>query len=126
MLSNLVDIGKVVVKKTNNIDYEKQGINEHIKGNPNMLHTFGTVKCSDAEINHDVQYLLNLIQKSKEPEALIYEIKNIKYTVENIRKLILSDFDQSKIYDQHILPLEPIIDYNHMIHINIIKTVNAF
>ena len=40
--------------------------------------------------------LLNLIQKSKEPEALIYEIKNIKYTVETIRKLILSDFGKSK------------------------------
>ena len=125
MLSNLVDIGKVVVKITNNIENEKQEINENIKGNPNMLHTFGTVKCSDAEINHDVQYLLNLIQKSKEPEALIYEIKNIKYTVETNRKLILSDFGKSKIYDQHILPLEP-IDYNHIIHINIIKTVNAF
>ena len=94
MLSNLVDIGKVVVKITNNIENEKQEINENIKGNPNMLHTFGTVKCSDAEINHDVQYLLNLIQKSKEPEALIYEIKNIKYTIETNRKLILSDFDQ--------------------------------
>ena len=71
MLSNLVDIGKVVVKKTNNIDYEKQGINEHIKGNPNMLHTFGTVKCSDAEINHDVRYLLNLIQKSKNQNRIL-------------------------------------------------------
>ena len=40
MLSNLVDIGKVVVKKTNNIENEKQEINENIKGNPNMLHTF--------------------------------------------------------------------------------------
>ena len=39
--------------------------------------------------------------------------------------MILSDFGKSKIYDQHILPLEP-IDYNHIIHINIIKTVNAF
>ena len=37
----------------------------------------------------------------------------------------MSDFGKSKIYDQHILPLEP-IDYNHIIHINIIKTVNAF
>ena len=43
-----------------------------------MLHTFGTVKCSDAEINHDVQYLLDLIQKTKEPEAFIYEIKKYK------------------------------------------------
>ena len=41
-----------------------------------MLHTFGTVKCSDAEIHHDVQYLLNLKQKPKEPETLIYEMKN--------------------------------------------------
>ena len=54
-----------------------------------MLHTFGTVKCSDAEINHDVQYLLNLIQKTKEPNAIIYEIKNIKYTVETNRKLFV-------------------------------------
>ena len=69
--------------------------------------------------------MLNLIQKSKEPETLIYEIKNRKYTVETNRKLILSDFDKSKIYDQNILPLEP-IDYNHLIYINIIKTVNAF
>ena len=51
--------------------------------------------------------------------------KNIKYTVEANCKLILSDFGKSKIYDQHILPLEP-IDYNHIIHINIIKTMNAF
>ena len=48
-----------------------------------------------------------------------------KYTVETNRKLILSGVDKSKIYDQHILPLEP-IDYNHIIHINILKTVNAF
>ena len=37
----------------------------------------------------------------------------------------MSDFDKSKIYDQHILPLEP-IDYNQIIHINITKTVNSF
>ena len=37
----------------------------------------------------------------------------------------MSDFDKSKIYDKHILPLEPIY-YNHIIHINILKTVNAF
>ena len=61
-----------------------------------------------------------LYKKTKEPEAFIYEIKNIKSTVETNRKLMLSDFDKSKINDQHILPLEP-IDYNHMLHINILK-----
>ena len=49
----------------------------------------------------------------------------MQYTVEANRKLILSEFDKSKTYDQHISPLEP-IDYNHIIHINIIRTVNAF
>ena len=48
----------------------KSKINENIKGNPNMLHTFGTVKCSDAEINHDVQYLLDLIQKNKRTRSI--------------------------------------------------------
>ena len=48
MLSNLVDIGNVVVKITHNIEYEKKK-NENIKGNPNMLHTFGTVQCPEAE-----------------------------------------------------------------------------
>jgi hypothetical protein len=199
MLSNLVDIGKVVVKITKNIDYKKTKIiNENIKSNPNMLHTFGTIKCSEAEINYNVLYkdcdgycnknkletenieivleimklynsslnkyfdklnlskikillkqillcqlhiyekigfvhndihlgniLLNLIPKEKKPEILIYEIKNIKYTVETNRKLILSDFDKSIIYDQNILPLEN-MNYDHTIHINIIKTINTF
>jgi hypothetical protein len=182
MLSNLVDIGKVVIKITKNIDYKKTKIiNENIKSNPNMLHTFGTIKCSlEAEtetenieivleimklynsslnkyfdklnlskikillkqillcqlhiyekigfVHNDIHLgniLLNLIPKEKKPEILIYEIKNIKYTVETNRKLILSDFDKSIIYDQNILPLEN-MNYDHTIHINIIKTINAF
>lgn len=43
MLSKLVDKEKVVVKITKNIDYKKINIiNNYIKHNPNMLHTFGT------------------------------------------------------------------------------------
>ena len=199
MLSHLADIGKVVVKITKNIDYKRiKTINNIIKGNPNMLHTFGTIRCSEAELNVDVLYkdcdgfcnkheletenievvleimklyygslnkyleklnlskikvllkqillcqlhiyekigflhndihlgniLLSIIPKSEEPETLIYEIKNKKYKEETSRKLILSDFDESTIYNQDILPLVP-IDYNHTIHANIIKTINAF
>jgi hypothetical protein len=52
MLSKLVDKEKVVVKLTKNIDHNKiNTINNYIKHNPNMLHTFGTFQCSEAEIN---------------------------------------------------------------------------
>ena len=57
MLSKLVDKEKVVVKITKNIDYNKiNTINNYIKHNPNMLHTFGTLKYSEEEINYDSLY----------------------------------------------------------------------
>lgn len=57
MLSDLVDQRKVIVKITKNTNYHKiKTINKNIKNNPNMLHTFGTIQCSEAEINYDIQY----------------------------------------------------------------------
>ena len=196
MLSKLVDKEKVVVKITKNIDYKKINIiNNYIKHNPNMLHTFGTLKCSEAEINYDTLYdgcegycnkndletenidivleimklydgslnsqtnkfdileiedLLKqillcqlhiywkigfvhndihlgnfLINKKKDKDTLIYQIKNKSYKFETDVKIILSDFDRATIYNQEILPLEP---YNseYTIHSNIIKTINSF
>lgn len=199
MLSHLVDQGKVVVKITKNSDYKRiKTINENIKNNPNMLHTFGTIKCSESEINYDVQYkdcngycnkhesetenievvleimklydgslnqfpnnlnlqeikkmlkqmifcqlhiynkigfvhndihlgniLYKLIPDSKKPETFIYTIDNISYKIKTHTRLILSDFDRAKIYDQNILPLD-YYDYKHTINENIVKTVNQF
>lgn len=196
MLSKLVDKEKVVVKITKDIDYNKiKTINNNIKNNPNMLHTFGTLQCSEAEINYyslydgcegycnkhdsevenidivleimklydgslndyvnkfnllEIEELLKqlllcqlhiywkigfvhndihlgnfLINRRKEKDTFIYQIKNKSYKLETDIKVILTDFDRAIIYNQDILPLEP---YNneYTIHSNIIKTISSF
>lgn len=57
MLSKLVDKGEVVVKITKNSNFEQiKLINNLVKNNPNMLHTFGTLQCDENEINYDTSY----------------------------------------------------------------------
>jgi len=52
MLSKLIDKGEVVVKITKNSNFEQiKLINNLVKNNPNMLHTFGTLQCDENEIN---------------------------------------------------------------------------
>jgi hypothetical protein len=170
---SLFDQGNVVVKITKNGNYNKmKTINKNVKSNPNMLHTFETIQCSELEnieimklyqgslndylnklnlfeienllkqillcqlhiyskigfLHNDIHLgniLVKIIDESKEPETIIYRIKNRKYMIKTYFKLILTDFDKSIIYDQNILPLEK---YNneYTIHYNIVKTINVF
>lgn len=75
---------------------------------------------------HNDIHLGNILYSTfKEPKTLIYIIDNIKYIIKTRTRLILSDFDRAKIYDQNILPLDD-YDYKHTINENIVNTINQF
>ena len=89
-----------------------------------QLHIYNKIGFVHNDI-HLGNILVKKIDDSKELETLIYTIRNRKYMIKTNFKLILSDFDQSIIYDQQILPLEK---YNEIftIQYNIIRTINVF
>jgi hypothetical protein len=88
MLSKLVDKEKVVVKLTKNIDHNKiNTINNYIKHNLNMLHTFGTFQCSASEINLESENITIVLEIMKLYDGSLNDYIN-KFDILEIEELL--------------------------------------